>query len=293
MQVTGNRYGVTMQKFELFDETFDLFRTETYELSIQVSLNGFSFCVKDLTRNQFIALVESPFKHAFCNEDDWIERVNEMIATYSWLAKPFKKITFSHINPVFTLVPKVFFEPDKAKQLLSLVNPIPPLDEIRFKSITNDVVGVFSIPSALITAWLKIHKDSVVLSCINSTLKHHIQSWQSSKSPLLSVAFMGDFAIIILSQNGKLLHCGSNIHRIHNDLAYHLTNICNQFECKTHSTAVELFGQVDKEEELSTLLKRFFKSVENAPASNQSHFSYLLSRYKRSHATLFNQSLCV
>lgn len=282
-----------MQKFELFDETFDSFRTETYELSIQVFLNGFSFCVKDLTRNQFIALVDSPFEHALLTGDDWIVRVKEMVDAYNWLSKPFKKTIFSHSSQHFMLVPENFFEPEKAKQILSLVSPIPPLDEIRFKPIASDVVSVFSIPSALITAWLKLHEDTIIVSCVDSTLNHHIQSWQKSKSPLLSVAYMENFAMIILSQNGKLLHCGSNLYRSSEDLAYHLVNICNQFDCKTLSTSVELIGKIDKEEELSTLLKRFFKNVENTPASSQFHFSYLLTDYKKSHATLFNQSLCV
>ncbi|MDX9848470.1 MAG: DUF3822 family protein [Tenuifilaceae bacterium] len=282
-----------MQKFELFDETFDSFRTETYELSIQVSLNGFSFCVKDLTRNHFIALVDSPFEHALLNGDDWIGRVTEIVDAYNWLSKPFKKTIFSYSSQHFTLIPQNFFEPERAKQLLSLVSPIPTLDEIRFKPITNDVVSVFSIPSALITAWLKLHGETIIVSCINSTLKHHIQSWQKSKSPLLSVACMEGYAMIILSKNEKLLHCGSNVHKNNEDLAYHLVSICNQFDCKTLSTHVELFGKIDKEEELSTLLQRFFKNVENTPASSQFHFSYLLTDYKKSHATLFNQSLCV
>ena len=50
-----------MDVLELIDETFDKDRTETYELSIQVSLNGFSFAVKDTIRNTFIVLISKPF----------------------------------------------------------------------------------------------------------------------------------------------------------------------------------------------------------------------------------------
>ncbi|HCY00898.1 MAG TPA: hypothetical protein DG754_12235, partial [Bacteroidales bacterium] len=52
-----------MQKLEFFDETFDPDRTATYELSIQVSLGGFSLCIKDLTRNLFIGLASCAFNH--------------------------------------------------------------------------------------------------------------------------------------------------------------------------------------------------------------------------------------
>ena len=43
-----------MPFLELFDETLDINSTENYELSIQVSPDGLSFCLLDSVRNKFV-----------------------------------------------------------------------------------------------------------------------------------------------------------------------------------------------------------------------------------------------
>ena len=45
-----------MPFLELFDETLDINSTENYELSIQISPDGFSFCLLDIIRNKFVLI---------------------------------------------------------------------------------------------------------------------------------------------------------------------------------------------------------------------------------------------
>jgi len=50
-----------MHNISLIDETLDKNLTANYNLSIQVSLDGFSFCIKDLIRNKYIVLKHIDF----------------------------------------------------------------------------------------------------------------------------------------------------------------------------------------------------------------------------------------
>ena len=45
-----------MPFLELFDETLDINSTENYELSVQVSPDGFPFCLLDTIRNKYVLL---------------------------------------------------------------------------------------------------------------------------------------------------------------------------------------------------------------------------------------------
>ena len=45
-----------MPFLELFDETLDINSTENYELSVQVSPEGLSFCILDSIRNKFVLI---------------------------------------------------------------------------------------------------------------------------------------------------------------------------------------------------------------------------------------------
>ena len=58
-----------MHDLSLLDETLDINITRSYHLSIQIDLDGFSFCILDTTRNKYVAL-----KHySFDQESDNLE----------------------------------------------------------------------------------------------------------------------------------------------------------------------------------------------------------------------------
>jgi len=280
-----------MQKLELFDETFDPDRTESYELSIQVSLNGFSYCVKDTTRNQYIGLVSFPFGLAVKFSEDWPNYIKQVETDYSWISNSFKRVLFCYESPSCTIVPKEFFEPQKAKQLLNAIHSIDPLDEIWYNDLQNELVSIFNIPSSLVSYWLTIQKKTRFIGfCDPALCFHQLSSHQSL--PFISISLSEKFSVVIISNSSKLLYCGSIEVQVPEDIVYHLLNICQKLKLPTGDISVKLLGSVNEEERLESLIDRFFKSVKQASTIEQNYFSYLLSKHKVRYANLFNQSLC-
>lgn len=281
-----------MQKLEFFDETFDIDRTESYELSIQVALNGFSFCIKDHTRNLFIGLVSCPFNNSTVSPDDWSDQVKFISNTYNWISKPFKNVIFSYESKNFTLAPADLFEPSKAKMLLSLTTPINELDEVRYNSVTNDSVTVFSVPSLLVTSWLKVQSKSKIVAFCDSTIQSHLISIKNQRDNSVTLSLADGFGVVVISIGDKIQHCGSLDVSSIDDITFHLLNICKGLDLSPNNTIIKLLGQHDKKSDLQILTARFFKDVSLTINIEQSHFSYLIGKYKSRFANLFNQSLC-
>jgi hypothetical protein len=281
-----------MQKLELFDETFDPDRTESYELSIQVSLNGFSFCLKGLSRNYFVGLVTCPFELSIISNDDWSPQVDFILKSYNWISKPFKRVTLAFESKSFSIVPADLFVSERAHEILSISQKINDLDEIRFNECSRGLVNVFSIPTSLCTSWLKIHHNTKIVGFSAPSLEYHLLSLNGSNEPNISISFANKFAIIIVSNNNKILHCSSI--ELHNaeDTVYHTINICKQFNINPNDSFVKLLGHFEQKEILDSLLERYFKNVAIAATNAQSHFSYLITKYKGRFSNLFNQSLC-
>ncbi|MDA3779420.1 MAG: DUF3822 family protein, partial [Bacteroidales bacterium] len=67
-----------MQNFEYLDETLDPSLNQSYILSIQVSLSGFSFCILDKIRKKYIVI-----KHINIDEDlmqeDFLNTIENII----------------------------------------------------------------------------------------------------------------------------------------------------------------------------------------------------------------------
>ena len=77
-----------MPFLELFDETLDINSTENYELSVQVSPDGFSFCLLDTIRNKFVLIrAFEPEENKYFNTD----KINELLSKDDFLTKAITK----------------------------------------------------------------------------------------------------------------------------------------------------------------------------------------------------------
>ncbi|MFP4555805.1 MAG: DUF3822 family protein [Bacteroidales bacterium] len=281
-----------MQKLELFDETFDPDRTESYELSIQVSLNGFSFCIKDLTRDFFIGLGSCPFNSSAVSSDDWIQQVSFIANTYKWMGNSFKRVLFCYVSPSFCLAPKHFFNPEQAKNLLSASHQIDDLDEVRFNERHESMVSVYNVPSTLITSWLRVQSKSRIIGYCDPPLNFHLINFLDERAPVLTISFNSKFAVITISKDQKILHCGSIDTLNVDDTLYHMVNICNTLGVETSKTKVVTMGYHSKSNMVLAMIERFFGEVSTVSKNQQNHFSYLLNNYQSKFASLFNQTLC-
>ncbi len=54
-----------MQDFAFIDETLDINLTQSYKLSIQVSLNGLSFCILDQLQGKYIVFSHKNFEKIY------------------------------------------------------------------------------------------------------------------------------------------------------------------------------------------------------------------------------------
>lgn len=280
-----------MQKLELFDETLDLDRTESYELSIQFTLNGFSFCIKDTVRNCFIALASSPFKSAVI-DDSWHEPVSAITQQYNWVTNRFKRVIFCFESPVFTMVPQEFFEAQMSKKLLEQVHTLPDLYEVRHNAIHDGITSIFALPSALVNSWLKIQPKTHFVGFQEPVFAFHRDQKHSHKAILYTIAKADGFTAVFLSKGDALQLCTTIDQRSVMDTAYHLVNICKSLNIEPADVSVKALGGFSDQEQLEMVIGRFFHDFSYTHALDQNHFSYLLGKQKVKFANLFNLSLC-
>lgn len=281
-----------MQKLHLFDETFDQDQTESYETSIQVTLDGFSLCIRDLTRNLFVALIAQPFPTPIASAEDWHDHIPYIQTIFPWIAKKFKRVIFSYVLSPYILVPTTFYNPNKAKALLSSAFDLDDCCEIRFHHVNNDTTTIFGTPSQLITAWLQIQPNSTVIAPSSPLIKSSSLQSDSATSNSILLSINGDVGHIVTQSHNRLLHSGTLPTSDENNVTYYLLNICNSLELNPADTQITIVGEYEKMPELDGLIKRFFKGIAPFDALPRNQFAYLLGKYRDHFATLFSHSLC-
>lgn len=114
-------------------------------LSIQVHLNGLSFCVFNRTENTIEHLSRQEFDKKE-NPKVVLEKLQNYLASNTAFTVPFSKVILVHQNELATLVPKELFNPANAADYLKFNSKILKLDVIEFDEVEVNNSEVVYVP---------------------------------------------------------------------------------------------------------------------------------------------------
>lgn len=278
---------------KIFDETFDANRSESYVLTIQVSLNGISFSVNDTVRGMYIAFVSSSFDSPLSETDDWTNTVGQHFSQFDVLSLKYKKVLLTFESPLYTVVPTELFSPKRAKELFELVHPLPNLYEIRFNHLAESKSTViFAIPSSLTSQWLSRQPQIQFYGYPSPLITYSCLAKAGKDEATVLTQFDSKFFINVISRNNQLVNCNSFTYYNTNDTAYHLVNTCKLAGAEPSKSELTVFGMVDNANELTSLLSQYFRNVHEGHSHDNNNYSYSIVKYKNSHWNLFNLILC-
>ncbi len=280
-----------MPKLEIFDESFDPDRFQSYELSIQASLSGFSFCVKDVVRNLFVGLASLPIEGTGHINGDWQPEVRSICNAYRWMCGELHRVSICFESPVYTFVPESLFDPNRAKQLLNLVHPMNDMDEVRYNKLPDGTVCIFALPSMLACEWLRANPKVHFLAQAEPLIAYN-RFVSGSEAVTISALVAPKISTFALTQHSKLLYSSSQPAETPEDTAYHLLSICKGLGITPNQVPVNLLGFSNSWEQHESILSRYFGGVKPYHSPTNLHYTYQITKHKLRFASLFIQSIC-
>jgi len=281
-----------MQEFAFVDETLDLNLTLSYKLSIQVSLNGLSFCILDPVRNKYVALSHKNFEKDLILDDLQIV-VEDYINNNDLLNNEYKNTQIIWESYKCTLIPEKYFDVKNLKKHFELNHKLDDLDEIHYKKLKySDSYSVFAVPNQIAGILSRKYKDAKFynqqLPFVDTVLfKHH------SEAKKVFVNINTDFIDIAISQKGKLQFYNAFNFISDNDILYFIVNVYEQQALDTEHIELVISGSKDKKSEFYTMLKEFIGHVKFEKLPNEFTYSYTFSQIsEHTFTNLFNLQLC-
>ena len=278
----------------VIDNNFDKNITTSYFLSIQLALDGFSFCVLDPISNEYILFYH---KNISINESLFGVTDSE-IANNEYLQLPYQKTFVLFQTKHNTLIPSSLFDEKQKEDYLNFCfNPNKYEEEITFshKIKMADSYCIFSIPE----------KFSDLLSSKFSNVFYFNQTIPFIESALLNTTFNTDqhlvyinvqnscFDIIIIAGNNLKLHNTFNFHN-KKEFLYYTLLVFEQLKLNTHTSHIYLSGRVSKTDDIYSMLKKYIKHVEIANESKHFKFAAVFKQVSLvNHINLINIPLCV
>ncbi|MCF6356586.1 MAG: DUF3822 family protein [Draconibacterium sp.] len=213
-------------------ESFDIEKTYEYILSIQVSLDGFSFSVLSNQGDKTLAYKYVPLK--ISNTSLIPRRFDDWWKSENLIQRPFKKIRIIIFSEKFTLIPEDYFH-DTLKQ------EIPQLlfEKDGESEIVANIIGklktrlMFALPAGLNSVITKqigeceiIHPVKIVLNNLPETEKENGMILLFDAKYFYTILFNKNK--VILANSFKMTHT--------NDVIYYVLTTLKQMEIAAPAT---------------------------------------------------------
>ena len=279
-----------MPFLELFDETLDINSTENYELSLQVSPDGFSFCLLDTIRNKFVLLRSfEPDENKYFNYD----KIQELLTKDDFLTRKYKKINIVLPSPKFTLVPAPLFDPAKKDEYFTfnhskddgksiLTNKIPDPDTY---IIFSESAQILDLTNQFYPGVLPYHHLKPLFNFISGNRKNVSGSY-------IHLHVEREYFNLIIFNSNLLQFCNSYTYRNISDILYYVLNVFKNLNLRQEET-LWLSGLTEKFDDLSSNLSIYIRTLKFAEPSGSFTFSYVFNETDlHRYINLFNISNC-
>lgn len=232
------------------------------DLSIQISLNGLSFCILNRTQNKIELLKQLPFDKK-ANPFEILEQLKTALESDSELSQSFSSVLVIYQNELSNLVPKALFDEQQSADYLKFNSKILKTDFISYDEIAiNESVNVY-VPYVNINnfifdsfgAFEYKHASTILIDTI-------LQKEITSHDAIIYLNInLQNFELVALKDK-KLQLYNSFEYTTKEDVIYFLLFTIEQLHYNPETVKLKLMGTIEKDDDMYALIYTFVRFVE-------------------------------
>ena len=283
-----------MAEFAYLDESLDINQTGMYHLSIQVGLNGLSFCILNTVANKYVALKHYPFVQD--DKTGLTEQIRAATEKDEFLGREYKSLAVMPVCFRSTIIPAPLYR-EKEKEVFFRFNQPPEEGETllsaRIKAIDAYVLyalrdGTADLIKKLFPGATVLHQNTPFLESIVRYL------WVRGKEPALFLNVHDDFFDLAVFRGQTPLLINAFRYRQVNDMIYFILYTMKTLELDPAVSPVILQGKVNTTSGLINSLRRYVKKISFARRDPSFTYSYTFNMVsEHTFVNLFNLYSCV
>jgi hypothetical protein len=232
------------------------------ELSIQINLNGLSFCILNRSKTQ-IEFLKSIYFETKLTPSEALNKLKEELSSHTVYSEDFDAVVVIHQNELATLVPKALYNEHNKADYLKFNSKILKTDYITEDDIAiNESVNVY-VPYVNINNYVFDTFGPFVYKHASSILIDFVlqQNSASDKAKIYINCSQNTFELLVVSQDELQLF---NVFTYHSkeDFIYYVLFVFEQLKLDAETVSVTLSGLIDKGDELYDLLYTYVRHVD-------------------------------
>jgi hypothetical protein len=279
-----------MPFLELFDETLDINSTENYELSLQLSPSGFSFCILDTIRNKYVLIRSSEPED---NKNFKADNIKELILKDDFLTRKYKKVNVVMPSQKFTIIPGPLYDPAKKDEYFTFNHNIEKDQIISVNKLSDpDAFLLFALSGPVSDVVSNFFPGIQVYHHLKPLLDHISFSRRSVNGNYIHIHVEREFFNLIIYNHNTLLFCNSFTYRNINDMIYYVMNVFRSMDIKQEET-IHFSGLTEKYDDLTSNFAIYVRNIKFDKPSGNFTFSYVFNETElHRFLNLFNVTNC-
>lgn len=232
-----------------------------HKLSIQVGLNGLSFCILD-TIGKKLALSHALRFNEELSPYELQRELKESLRSGGVLDFSFSEVITIHRNTLYSLVPQALFQPEEMANYLKFNAKILPTDHLDYDAIDGmDAVNVY-VPFANVNNYVYDLFGEFEFKHATTILLETLLKLPGAGQETLCYVHLAEGQMDMAVFTGKKLRffnsfqCGT-----HTDFMYYLLFSLEQLELQAGEVKLRLLGEVEEGDPYYEIASEFLENV--------------------------------
>lgn len=276
-----------MVELNVIDNSFDLKQTSNYHISIQIGLDGFSFCILDVLLKKYIVLRHIPLivgKNQFL-----AKKIESIFEQEEILNHEFKSVSVSYSSNKSTLIPKEFNEQKLINKIAQITNTIDRYEDYRINEIQESEYNIlYVVPIELITLLNRkfteysfTHKSIPLINSYFCQCKNHTNS--------IILNFEKKYIRVIAIKNEQIVFFNSFFYKSETDFLYYILNTLLNLNSNQEKDEIYIGGFIASESNYLRQLKKYFNKISFLKPFEEYNYSNIFNKTQaHQFVSLFN-----
>lgn len=230
-------------------------------ISIQLSSDGFSFCIYNIATNKYERLKEVSFETKAITPSLLLQEVQKVFADEEILHQSYNELLLIHHTNLHTLVPQKYFDEAYLQSYLkhsvkTFENDFVSFDTLEKLEIENVYIPFVNINNFIFDSFGSftfLHSSTVFIE--NVLKMNNI----TDKEMFVNV-YKNDFQILVLENNTLVLSNHFN-YSTKEDFVYYILFVAEQLKMDPNKFALTLYGAIKETSENYQLLYNYVRNV--------------------------------
>lgn len=239
-------------------ENIDFAYSEKYNLSIRLIPDGFSFSIHCPTDSDVFYYTETSFNTNL----SYLENIKKLIFDLGFFIQPFKTTQIVVVSKEYTLVPDIFFEKKKIKDIFNFNITNKKETILNEKIEKNNCYILFAMDDEVHSFLYRHLWNPVFTHHISRILPYFSQHNNETEEKRCYLNFHNDLMDICCFRQNKLLLANTYSVKEKFDALYFIIGVWEKLPMDQSKDILYLSGNIDSQRETVDTLKKLIQKVE-------------------------------